>query len=340
MVVNYFFHLLFDIVNQFLPQKFFIKLASYDEGKERRLWLLNSLRTNKSKAIFFTILAGVLWGTSFPVIKIGLTYTDPFAFLFWRFLVSSLTLIIAMGVLRKLEFKVENNRLLVFLGITNAVGYLLQYVAMNYTTAAKAALFINLSAMWVAILSPRLLGESFSKKKIIGVLFGLFGIVFVSTNMDFSTFGQGQFLADFTLICSGVTWAVFMIYNKKFVMKSTSATFQSMTWVVVMTFVTIVPFTVLAGPRFFPLTSYAWLAIFWTAIVCWVLPYYFWLEGLKHLSASTSTVLLLSEIVIAVVLSVIVLKEPITVFSTIGAFFIVVAIALVSININSKKRKD
>jgi drug/metabolite transporter (DMT)-like permease len=44
--------------------------------------------------------------------------------------------------------------------------------------------------------------------------------------------------------------------------------------------------------------------------------------------------------VIAVVLSVIVLKEPLTVFSTIGAFFIVVAIALVSININSKKRKD
>ena len=61
------------------------------------------------------------------------------------------------------------------------------------------------------------------------------------------------------------------------------------------------------------------------------MPYYLWLVGLKHLSASTSTVLLLSEIVVAVIASVIVLKEPITVFSTIGAFFIIVAIALVSL---------
>ncbi len=91
------------------------------------------------------------------------------------------------------------------------------------------------------------------------------------------------------------------------------------------------PFTVLSGPGFFDLSGWAWLAIFWTAIVCWVIPYYLWLEGLKHLSASTSTVLLLSEIVVAVIASVIVLKEPLTVFSTVGAFFIVLAIALVSL---------
>jgi drug/metabolite transporter (DMT)-like permease len=236
-----------------------------------------------------------------------------------------------MLLLRKLEFKMANKKLLVFLGIANAAGYLLQYVGMNYTTAAKAALFINLSAIWVAILSPKLLGESFSKKKIAGVLFGLTGIVFVSTNLDFSTIGQGQLIGDLMLIVSGVSWALFMIYNKKLIMNSTSATFQSMTWVLVLTMLTIAPFAVLSGPRFFDLTGTAWLAIFYTAIVCWVLPYYMWLEGLKHLSASTSTILLLSEIVVAVILSIIVLKEPITIFSSIGAFLIVIAIALVSL---------
>jgi drug/metabolite transporter (DMT)-like permease len=42
-------------------------------------------------------------------------------------------------------------------------------------------------------------------------------------------------------------------------------------------------------------------------------------------------VLLLSEIVVAVIASIVVLKEPITIFSTIGAFFVVIAIALVSV---------
>src|SRR3989304_3328965 len=104
-----------------------------------------------------------------------------------------------------------------------------------------------------------------------------------------------------------------------------------MTWVLVLSLLSIVPFTVLAGVRFFDLSGMAWAAISFTAIACWVLPYYLWLEGLKHLSASTSSVLLLSEIVVAVVASVVVLKEPVTVFSTIGAFFIIIAIALVSV---------
>jgi drug/metabolite transporter (DMT)-like permease len=44
--------------------------------------------------------------------------------------------------------------------------------------------------------------------------------------------------------------------------------------------------------------------------------------------------------VVAVILSIVVLKEPITIFSTIGAFFIIIAIALVSVKdkkINASK---
>ncbi len=161
----------------------------------------NPLLNKKSRAVFLTILAGILWGTSFPIIKIGLTYIDPFAFVFWRFLVATITLLIVMLLLKKLEFKITNKKLLIFLGLANATGYLLQYVGMNYTSAAKAALFINLSAIWVALLSPKLLGESFSKKKIAGVLFGLVGIVFVSTNLDFSTIGRRTINRGFHAYC-------------------------------------------------------------------------------------------------------------------------------------------
>ena len=303
---------------------------SYEKGKEKEA-LPNLVFNQKSKAVVFTILAGVLWGTSFPIIKLGLATIDPFAFVFWRFLFASVALLVVMQLLGKLKFKIMGKKLFVFLGIVNGSGYLLQYVGMNYTTTAKAALFINLSAMWVALLSPRLLGEGFYRKKIAGVLFGLVGIIFVSTSLDFSGLSGGQLIGDVMLLVSGVAWALFMIYNKKLIRGSASAVFQSMTWVLVLTLLSIVPFTVLAGARLFDLSGMAWAAIAYQAIVCWVLPYYLWLEGLKHLSASTSSVLLLSEIVVAVVASVVVLKEPVTVFSTIGAFFIIIAIALVSV---------
>ena len=308
------------------------------EGQGDEL-LPNPLLSQKGKAVFLTILAGVLWGTSFPIIKVGLSTIDPFAFVFWRFLVSAVTLVVVMLFLGKLQFKITDKKLLVFLGIANGAGYLLQYAAMGYTSVAKAALFINLSAMWVAVLSPGLLSERFSRKKIVGVLFGLAGIVFVSTNLDFSTLAEGQAIADLMLIVSGGAWALFMIYNKKLITSSTSATFQWMTWVLVFTLFSIVPFSVLAGHGFFALSGWAWAAVIYTGIVCWVIPYYLWLEGLKHLSASTSTILLLSEIVVAVVASVLVLKEPVTVFSTVGALFIVIAIALVSVKDNGLGQK-
>jgi drug/metabolite transporter (DMT)-like permease len=293
--------------------------------------VVNMRLSVKVKAVFLTLLAGALWGTSFPIIKIGLNTIDPFAFLFWRFLISTVSLIAVMAFLGKFSLKMTDKKLLVFLGIANGAGYLLQYAGMPYTSSAKAALFINLSAMWVALLSPRLLGEKLRPKKIAGVLFGLLGIVFVSTNLDFSAMGQGQLAADGLLIISGVTWALFMIYNKKVVMNSTSATFQSMTWVLSFTLLTIAPFSLLSGPNFLPIDGWAWAAILWTAIICWVIPYYLWLEGLKHLSASTSTVLLLSEVVVAVIASIVVLSEPVTVFSSLGAILIVIAIVLVSV---------
>ena len=155
------------------------------EGETRRR-VPNRFFSIKAKAVFFTLLAGCLWGTSFPIIKIGLDTIDPFTFLFWRFLFSCVILVAIMLLLKKFQLKIADKRLVIFLGIANGAGYLLQYVGMPFTTAAKAALFINLSAMWVALLSPRLLGERFSRKKIVGVLFGLAGIVFVSTNLDFS----------------------------------------------------------------------------------------------------------------------------------------------------------
>ena len=113
-----------------------------------------------------------------------------------------------------------------------------------------------------------------------------------------------------------------------------------MTLVLIFTFLSIAPFSVLAGPGFFALDGWAWVAIVYTAIVCWVLPYYLWLEGLKHLSASTSTVLLLSEIVVAVVASIFILQEPFTIFSSIGALFIIIAIALVSVRDNNFTQKS
>ena len=86
---------------------------SSEKGKEKEA-LPNLVFNQKSKAVAFTILAGVVWGTAFPIIKLRLATIDPFTFIFWRFLFGSVTLLVVMQFLGKLEFKITNNKLIVF----------------------------------------------------------------------------------------------------------------------------------------------------------------------------------------------------------------------------------
>jgi len=104
-----------------------------------------------------------LWGTSFSAIKIGLEYVDAYTFVFLRFLLASIIMLFLLLIRRNFGFEFAKRRVAWFLGIANGVAYLFQYVGMNSTSASKSSLLVNLSAIWVAILSWLILKERFGK---------------------------------------------------------------------------------------------------------------------------------------------------------------------------------
>ena len=279
--------------------------------------------------MLFTVLAGFLWGTSFPAIKIGLRYMDAYTFAFLRFLVASLAMFSVMLLTRNASFNFKKKRLILFLGVINGVAYLLQYVGMLETPAFVSSLFVNLSVVWVALLSPLLLKEHLGSRKVAGVLVSLTGVILITTNLDFSPLGRGDFLSDLLVIGAGIIWAVFIIYNKPLVGESDNLV-QSTTWLLFFTMIPLLPTAAFSVEKIFYLPLDAWLAIVYTAILCWVIPYYIWLKGLKDISPVTSSVVLLTEIIVAVAISTVFLREGLTVVSGIGAIFIVIAILLVS----------
>jgi len=141
---------------------------------------------SKKKAVLLTILAGFLWGTSFPAIKIGLKYMDAYSFVFLRFLAAWLIMLAVCLLTKNFSLKFEKKRLIFFLGVTNGIAYLLQYVGMVFVSASASSLFVNLSVVWVALLTPLLFRECLGLKKALGVMVSLLGVVFMTTNLDFS----------------------------------------------------------------------------------------------------------------------------------------------------------
>jgi drug/metabolite transporter (DMT)-like permease len=282
------------------------------------------------RAILLTIIAAILWGTSFPAIKIGLRYIDAILFVFIRFLIALIVTLTILMLTRKIKFEFkEDKKLIVFIGISNGIAYLLQYIGMNYTSAAKASLFINLTVIWVALLSIKLINERFGKRKAAGVISGILGIFLVITNLDLSVISNEQLIGDILVISAGIAWAFFIIYNKKLMMNMKDSS-QVAAWILAITLLPMFPFVLFSINNIFQIPLEGWLSIIYTSIFCWVIPYHLWLEGLKHISASHSTILLLTEILVATTIGVIILNEVITLVMGIGAFLIIIALILAS----------
>ena len=282
------------------------------------------------KAVFLTVLSGVLWGSSFPAIKIGLRYIDPYMFVFLRFFSAAIFMFIILLFTRKLDIKFANKRIW-GLGILNGVSYLLQYVGMSFTAASKSSLLVNLTAVWVAIISWFLLKERFGKKKLLGIILSIIGVFLITTNLNFSELAKGMFLGDILVLSSGVGWSFFIIYNKKYIDDAENS-FQFMAWVLFITVIPLIPFIPLSSSVSLNLPIEAWFAIAYTAIFCWIVPYSLWLKGLKHISSVTSTVVLLTEVVVAIIISYFMLDEVFTLISSAGALIILLAIVLVSLD--------
>jgi len=283
----------------------------------------------KKEAVLFTVIASSLWGTSFPAIKIGLQYMDAYTFVFLRFFFALLTMFAVMLLTKNFSFNFNKKRLILFLGVTNGTAYLLQYIGMVYAFASKSSLFVNLSVVWVALLSPIVLKEQMGRKKVASVILSLLGVVFVTTNLDFRSLGVGEVVGDLLVIGAGILWALFIVYNKPLVRESKNM-IQSMTWLLLFTMLPLLPVVPFSADNFLSLTLEAWIAIIYTAIFCWVAPYYLWMKGLKNISPLTSAVILLNEIIVAVTISTIILGEVMTAASGVGAIFIIMAILLVS----------
>lgn len=283
----------------------------------------------KKQAVLFTILAGFLWGTSFPAIKIGLQYIDAYTFVFLRFLVASLAMLAVTLITKNCSFSFNKKRLILFLGLINGTAYLLQYMGMVHALASASSLYVNLSVVWVALLSPIALKERLDGKKVAGVMVSLLGVVLMTTNLDFTSLGAADILGDLIVISSGFLWAIFIIFNKPLVAK-TKNLMQTITWILLFTMLPLLPTLAFSPDKITSLPFNAWIAIIYTAIFCWVVPYYFWLKGLKHISPVTSTIVLLTEIIIAVAISTVFLGEALTIVSGIGSILILIAILLVS----------
>ncbi len=286
----------------------------------------SSLRTSMAVIAF----SGVLWGTSFVAMKIGLEYIDPYSFAFLR-LVAAGIFASLLFIRERPRFDILRNRSIWVLGALNAGGFILQYLGMTYTTATRTALIVNSNVTFTAILGWRFNNDPMGIVQAIALPVAILGIYFLTTGGDLSNLSGGQLTGDLLVLLSGLVWAFFLVLNKRVVSEKNSNLSQMVTWVILVTTLGVLPFGVAFGDiGRVQVPWQGWVAVAYTAVFCTLLPYLLFSKGQRFVTATLSAMVLLIEVVVAFVSSALILGERLAPSNAVGAVLVCISIILAS----------
>jgi len=254
---------------------------------------------------------------------------DPRTFVFLRFAIAAPVMLGVAWALGRDVMPLLKNRALWVVGLFNAVGFVCQFVGQQYTEASVAALLVNMSVILAAIGAVVFLGERLGGLKVVGIFLAFAGTFLITTNGDFGALAGGQGLGDALYLIAAVSWAGYILYSKKKMDEQKWDPLASAACIVAVTAIFVVPPALTAGFEQTLSQESLWAVVF-TAFFNTVVPFVLYQQGLKHLTASSSAVVLMLEIVVAILISATFLGEAFTAFAWIGALAVLGSILLVS----------
>ncbi len=288
----------------------------------------------RSLARIYTLMAAFFWGTSFVVIRWGLLYLPAAEFLFLRFLIATVIMLVIIIVSGRFwEFyKLLCNSSIVFAALLNALGYVLQFLGQQFTIATNASLLINTSAVFVAIFAHFILDEKLTKLRGMAILISLLGTVLLITNLSFSSLMTQYFLGDMLCLLAGLIWSLYIVYTKKI----TNLHADDLSLLTVWFFYTTIfslPLIIFQG--FKSPSINGWLAILYTSFLCTIIPFLLWFNGLKILEAVTSSIYFLMEVLISAILELMIFGLSLSLVKIIGALMMCLGMILTDISYKS-----
>jgi drug/metabolite transporter (DMT)-like permease len=153
--------------------------------------------------IVIIAFSGVLWGTSFVAMKVGLGYVDPYSFAFLRLLLAFVFSVVLLRSGQRPRVDMLRDWRVWALGVLNGGGFILQYVGIALTTATRTAPLTQSNVVVTALVSWRLLGEPMGLTNFIALPLAILGVFLLVTGGDLSTLSGGQAAGDLLVILAG-----------------------------------------------------------------------------------------------------------------------------------------
>jgi RarD protein len=222
----------------------------------------------------------------------------------------------------KLDFKAirANLKVLIPVGAVMGFNWMLLFEAYRYTTVAVATVLYYLAPVVVVLVSPVILKEKLTLRRSIFVLIALVGMVFTSGIIQSGSGGSWNARGVVLALGAAVMYACIVLLTK-FTrdIRSYDITIVELA----ISAVVLLPYNLLTVD--FSAISIDGTGILMLAILCIVhtgIAYWLYFGSLPHLPAQTSALLSYIDPVVAILLSALLLHEPMDALCAIGAVLV------------------
>ena len=294
--------------------------------------------TTKLRADLLLLGITVVWGASFPLMKMVLAYIPAYAYLSIRFLLAALVL----AVIFNKNLRRINKRALLYGGIIGLFmfgGMAFQVVGLYTTSASNSGFITGLNVVIVPVISAFLLKKRPDRASTIGIIIAFIGLFFLSGGLNFD-FNYGDFL---TFLCA-ICWAFQIIAIDRFTMTEDAPLLAILQLFFVGAASTGLWLTVDAGKPL-EINGTAIGIILFTAVLGSALAFGGQTIAQKHTTPTHTALILTAEPVFAVIFAMIIpnaegITEMPSLSKVVGCLLILAGMLVSELKLGAKKSKD
>ncbi len=285
----------------------------------------------KIKNLLMVFLIVLLWGSSFPLIKLGLDQTPPITLAFIRFAMASPLLLTYTYFKNQSSFKrslLQDWKMFILLGLTGVtLPQIFQNVGLQSTSASNSSVIVASNPIWMILFGKFFLSERLTHRKIVGIFFGFFGVIAVIMQegvMNIMNSASG--LGDLITLGSALCWALYSTLGKAY-LRSHGARLTTSLSMVFGTFM-LIPFMMFTESPIIPSSPISWLYLIILGVFCSGLAYLWWFQILVEEETSKVGLFLFFIPIVSIAVANLLLFEIPRLNFLAGTFLVVLGIMI------------
>ena len=288
--------------------------------------------SKRSWALIAATMVSLIYGVSFTIAKdVMPTYIKPFGFILLRVFGATILfwLISFFGPTEKIQLK-DFPRIIAAALFGVALNMLTFFKGLSFTSPISAAVIMVTTPIIVLILSAIIMKEKMIKRKIFGILLGLFGTgILILYGKSIGNAANAP-LGNLLVFINAVSYAFYLIIVKKLMDKYNAFTFVK--WIYTFGLLMVLPFgwSEYQEIQWAIIPTYILWEIVFVVLFTTFFTYLFNLVSMRELKPTTVSVFIYLQPLFATIFAISLGKDELTLVKIVSAVLIFVGVYLVT----------